>query len=133
MGFKFDSNHYSYLCVNPKRCFLILLLFNSFLACIYYIHEKDFLLISSNITTHTQQIDTNINQNQNRALTFIRNILENEYNQDDLIKFYNIVEEQFSLGLRCTRKTSPLPTIILSNTSNLTSSEETNRSNTTIR
>jgi hypothetical protein len=101
MAFGFDKNP---LCINQKRCFLILLLFNSFVACIYYLSG------SISQTTKTTPIDTNLNQKHNHAIKFIRTILENEYDHEDLITFYNLVEKEFSLGLRCTRKANPPPT-----------------------
>jgi hypothetical protein len=47
------------------------------------------------------------------AIEFIQNTLANEYNQDDLIKFYAHVKQEYSLGLKCTRKS-----MIISNLTN---------------
>jgi len=126
MAFNFDNNHNLYLCFNQKRCFLILLLFNCFLACTYYIHEQRQLKLVQNATAYTKRIYTNLNQKQNlikiiQSMKFIRNILENEYNLDDLLTFYDIAEKEFSFGLRCTRKINqPQMTIAISTNSNLT-------------
>jgi hypothetical protein len=115
MAFTVENNHNSYICVNQKRCFLILLLFNCILACIYYIHEQNQSQIGQTATKYTKPFNINSKQKQNsikfnKAIKFIRNTLENEYNLDDLIKFYNIAEKEFSLGLRCARKKNPSET-----------------------
>jgi hypothetical protein len=128
MAFGFDNNHNLYLYCNQKRCFLILLLFNSLLACIYYFHEQNQFRIPRNITNHPERINTNLPRKQTKALKFIRNILENEYNQNDLGIFYNLVEKEFSLGLRCTRKPTQPPTTTLATNSNLTIDDSRNNS-----
>jgi len=130
MAFDFDNNHTCYLYLHRKRCFVILLLLNSFLACIYYIYEQN--------QSHVKQIPNYFNRTQSlRKLTkpieFLRNTLENEYNRDDLEIFYNMVEEEFSLGLRCTRKVNqPLKTTAITN-SNLTSAKQIDSNITTTR
>jgi hypothetical protein len=125
MAFAFDKN---YLRINQKRYFLILL-FNLFVVCIYYFSGS--ILHSTNRSTIP--IDTYGYQKQNHAIKFIRNILENEYDHQDLMTFYNLLDKEFSLGLRCTREANPSPTIVLSNISNLIANQQTNSSITTIR
>jgi hypothetical protein len=127
MAFAIDK---SYLCINQKRCFLILLLFNLFAACIYYFYES----VSHGTNKPTTPIDTYGYQKPNSAIKFIRNILENEYDHEDLLTFYKLVEKEFALGLRCTRKANPPPTTTtLSTTSNLTFNQQINSNITTIR
>jgi hypothetical protein len=124
MGFAFNK---SYLCINQKRWFLILLLFNLFVTGSYHFYGS--ILHSTDRST----IPIDGYQKQNYAIKFIRNILENEYDHQDLMTFYNLVEKEFSLGLRCTKKANPPLTIVLSNISNLTTNQQTNSSITTIR
>jgi hypothetical protein len=96
---------------NGKRFFVIVLFINTFLGCIYYIHEQKEQVIVRN-PKPTKILNNTFNQEKynqylikpNKAIKFIQNILENEYNQDDLIKFYNHVQKEYSLGLKCTRK-----------------------------
>jgi len=139
MAFGVENNHNSYICVNQKRCFLILLLFNCILACIYYIHEQNQSQIGQNATKYTKSININLLQKSNstklnKAMKFIRNTLENEYNLDDLIKFYNIAEKEFSLGLRCTRKKNPpATTTTISMNFNFTIDQQINNDSTTNR
>jgi hypothetical protein len=112
-----------------KRFFLILLIFNSFLGCIYYFHEKQEQQIIQNVmsTKTSKNIFTQQNYDQypiqtNKALQFIRKTLENEYNQDDLIQFYNLVQTEYSLGLKCTRTQNISPIMVISNCTNQTKS-----------
>ena len=129
MAFGVDNNSHSYVCVNQKRCFLIILLLNSLLACIYYLHGQSLLSKFPNGNSYIQQIDTNLNQKQTKAVHLIRNILENEYDHQDLMRFYQLVENEFTSGLRCTRN-SKQPSSI---PPNLTENPEINNNTITIR
>ncbi len=125
MEFTFNK---SYLCINQKRWFLILLLFNLSFTFIYHFYGS--ILHSTDRST----IPIDGYQKQNYAIKFIRNILENEYDHEDLLTFYKLVEKEFALGLRCTRKANPPPTTTtLSTTSNLTFNQQINSNITTIR
>lgn len=119
----FNSNHsINHLCYFSKKRFLItVLLIHAFLSCIYYIHEQREQPINSNTTlwandtfNHRQQR----NQNLNKPIEFIKNVLENEYNPTDLQKFYDLVKKEYSLGLKCTRKENLSQSIIKSNITN---------------
>ena len=104
-----------------KRFFLTLLIFNSFLGCIYYLHEqKEQEVIQNVISTKilNRQEDNQYSIKTNKALKFIRTTLENEYNQDDLMKFYNLVQEEYSLGLKCKRTQNTSPVMVISNATN---------------
>jgi hypothetical protein len=139
MAFVLDNNQNHYFCLNRKRCFLSLLFFNCCLACIYYIHGQNLSQIERNVTS-TKLVHNNLNRisyaiQLNKPIKFIRNILDSEYDQDDLVAFYNIVDKEFSLGLRCTRKTVQPQTIAktaaISNNSNSTDGNRTNNTPTT--
>jgi hypothetical protein len=119
MAFVFDTNQNRHFCLNRKRCFLSLLFFNCCLACIYYIHGQNLSQIERNVTS-TKLVHNNLNRisyviKLNKACEFIGNTLDNEYNQDDLVVFYNTVDKEFSLGLRCTRNNVQSQTAILNN------------------
>jgi len=102
-----NNNRASYF--NGKRFFIILLFLNTFLGCIYIIHEQKEQEINQH-TIGTSTWNNNFNhQHQyliktNKALEFIQNTLQNEYNYNDLIKFYDFVQKEYSLGLKCTRQ-----------------------------
>jgi hypothetical protein len=139
MAFVFDTNQNRHFCLNRKRCFLSLLFFNCCLACIYYIHGQELSETERNVTS-TKLVHNNLNRisyviKLNKACEFIGNTLDNEYNQDDLVVFYNTVDKEFSLGLRCTRKTVQPQTIAktaaISNNSNSTDGNRTNSTPTT--
>lgn len=102
-------------CSNPRRYFFILLLLNSLLACIYYLHEQTFSTYL--LKQSMKKIFPSI---QNSAIDYLRKTLQDEYNPDDLLRFYQTVEKEFSLGLRCMRES---PSSIISNETN----NETNR------
>jgi uncharacterized protein YpmS len=120
-----NNNHRLNYC-SWKRIFLTLLFLNTFLGCIYFIHEEKEQEINQNIistSTTWKKIFTPQQQNQSfiettNAIKFIQNILEREYNQDDLIKFYNYVQKEYSLGLKCTRKKNILTGMNISNRTN---------------
>jgi len=138
MAFSVENSHNSYIYINRKRCFLLLLLLNCLLACIYYIHVQKQSKTTQHLTTYTKQIPKNLYSKQpiTKAMKFIRKILENEYDLNDLITFYNIVEKEFSLGLRCTRKSKkPTPTTTTTTTTTIltNSSKENSTDITTIR
>lgn len=84
--------------VTRKRLFLTLLFINSFLGCVYYIHEQNLPLSSSQ-----NQENTSTGTQLTAALRSIRSILEHDYNYEDLVKFYRLVHDEFALGLRCAR------------------------------
>ncbi|CAF4018178.1 unnamed protein product, partial [Rotaria magnacalcarata] len=114
MEFDF-ANSNAHICLNRKRCFSILLLLNCTLACLYYTYvqnQPDGTKYNSN---NAKGIHINFNKNQSsikpsKPIEYIRTILENEYNYDDLVKFYNLNEKEFSLGLRCARKSKRIET-----------------------
>lgn len=128
MAIRFDNNQNYHFYLNRKRCFLILLLLNSCLAGIYYVYEQNQLKLTQHVKTYTQHISPRIN----KAIEFIKNTLDNEYNQEDLVTFYELVEKEFTLGLRCMRKTIQSPTITITNVNN-TVDKQINSSKTTIR
>ena len=129
MAFGLNNDSHSYLCANHKRCFLILLFLNSLLGCIYYLHGQNLLLKLPNGNSYAKQTDTNLYQKQTNAVHLIRNILENEYDHQDLMTFYQLVENEFASGLRCTRN-SKQPSSI---PSNLTGNPKINNNTITIR
>ena len=121
MAINSNTNYNSYFPLNRKRCFLTLLLCNATAAFVYYVHIQTELPIKETFLvkergnfnkTSKQLVDTSI------AIVFIKRTLENEYDYDDLIKFYNITATEFSLGLRCTRNSQQpqATTTISSNT-----------------
>ncbi|CAF2669811.1 unnamed protein product [Rotaria sp. Silwood2] len=115
MAFDINKNHNHHFCLSRKRCFLILLLCNSIIAYIYYIHGQNQSKKTENNAINPQNMHVNVKQKQypieaNQAINFIRSTLENEYDHDDLISFYNFVQQEFSLGLRCARKTKKIET-----------------------
>jgi hypothetical protein len=97
------NNRVSYR--NGKRFLFTLLILNSFLGCIYLIHEQKVKQLDATQSNDIyKQQDTNEDSiRPNKAIKYLRNVLENEYNQDDLIRFYNHVQNEYSLGLKCTR------------------------------
>jgi hypothetical protein len=124
MASVFDKN---YLCSNQKRCFLILLLFNLFVVCLYYSYGS----ISQNAIRFTTPIDTYAYHKHVSPIKYIQSVLNNEYDHDDLVTFYNLAKKEFSLGLRCTRKASPTTTVPI--TSNITTDQQTNSNISTNR
>jgi hypothetical protein len=81
----------------------------------------------------SSQIDTYRYEESHHATQSIRNILENEYDHQDLTKFYNTVEKEFSLGLRCARRFRTFPIKKPSNVSKSIADRQTNSVVTTIR
>jgi regulatory protein YycI of two-component signal transduction system YycFG len=88
-----NTNRINYC--NGKHIFITFVFLNIFLGCIYYINKQE---IISN-----KRLSRSSNETYN-AIEFIQNTLANEYNQDDLIQFYAHVKNEYSLGLKCTRK-----------------------------
>jgi hypothetical protein len=100
-----------------RRCFttrsrllLTLLFFNSFLGCIYYIREQAVPITMPSNTTNSawnQLYDSHLSElygsKATKALRSIRDILANEYNQADLIGFYQLVQREYYMGLKCQR------------------------------
>ncbi|CAF1272113.1 unnamed protein product [Rotaria sordida] len=108
-----------------KHFLLILLCFNVFFGCIYFIHERKEEEIIPILSATNTKISNIIFQRQqynqyviktNKAIEFIKNTLENEYNQNDLMNFYNHVQKEYSLGLRCTRIQNISKTMAITNT-----------------
>lgn len=98
-----NNNHHLKRTCSWKHIFLTLIFFNTFLGCIYYFNEHNNPeRISS--STWKSVIYHEESQEKVNALQFIKNILANEYNQDDLHRFYTHVKHQYSLGLKCTRQ-----------------------------
>ena len=120
MAIDSNTNYKHHFCLSRKRCFLILLLFNFIIVLIYYIHEqnqsqaRDKLSISEKV--NSSKIKHSIETS--KATLFIKTVLENDYNHDDLAIFYNNTEKEFSLGLRCTRKNPQPQVTITPNTTN---------------
>lgn len=132
MAVAVENNYNSYICINRKRCFLLLLLLNCLLAGIYYIHEQNQPKNIRGLTTYTKQVPNKSptsKQTISKAMKFIRKTLENEYNHDDIMTFYNITEREFSLGLRCSRKSKPQPVTTITTIVN----NENNSNMTTVR
>ena len=109
---------------NQKRCFLLLLICNSLVACIYYLHQQT---LSTRSTL--PPIDDNFHSIDNLAVRLLRQILQREYDNADLSIFYRTTEKEFSLGLRCTRKPTPplLSSSIIANETNNQSDSTTVR------
>ncbi|CAF3948866.1 unnamed protein product [Rotaria sp. Silwood2] len=124
-----SSNH-SNNCVSyiiRKHFLLILLCLNAFLGCMYYIrgrNEEKLNPIPSTTNTRVSNVILNRQQHNqyviktNKAIVFIKNTLENEYNQNDLMSFYNHVQKEYSLGLKCTRIQNISKTMAISNNTN---------------
>jgi hypothetical protein len=129
MAFGFDSTQSCYLCSNRKRCFLTLLFINSFVACIYYIHEQNQPKVTPYVKAYTNRFPPRIN----KAVEFIRNTLDNEYNQEDLVTFYDLVDKEFTLGLRCMRNKKQPQTITTTSYLNYTVNKQIDNTTTTIR
>ncbi|CAF0932941.1 unnamed protein product [Rotaria sordida] len=135
MAFNLNTSYNYSFCLSRKRCFLMLLLFNSTIAYIYYIYDHNQSQQIENIPINSQHVHINIKQKQypiktTKAIDFIRNVLKNEYDHDDLKIFYNFVQKEFSLGLRCTRKIDQPETAIKYN---YTIDKQINDNITTIR
>ncbi|CAF3026608.1 unnamed protein product [Rotaria socialis] len=108
-------NSKSHICLNRKRCFSILLLVNCILAFLYYTYVQNQSEGTKGNSNSAKGIRINFNPDRNstkpsKPIEYIRTILENEYNYDDLVKFYSLNEKEFSLGLRCTRKPKRIET-----------------------
>jgi regulatory protein YycI of two-component signal transduction system YycFG len=132
-----NNNRASY--VSRKRFFVTLLFLNTFLGCIYFIHEqKDHTIIQNAISTTVWNNSFNREQHNqyliktNQAIQFIQNTLENEYNREDLIKFYYHVQNEYSLGLKCTRKQNISQAMNISNVKNPIQ-RNNRRTSTTVR
>ncbi|CAF1219046.1 unnamed protein product [Adineta steineri] len=125
MAFDCDNNYN--VCSNNKRCFLTLVLFNFFLACTYYFYEHNQSDVRQNAVKHFPNIfyQHELSRKTDNSIEIIRNILENEYNRSDLQIFYDLVEKEFALGLRCTRNQNKKSNVDLT-------ISETNNTNITI-
>ncbi|CAF4640272.1 unnamed protein product [Rotaria sp. Silwood1] len=122
---KHSNNRVNYFI--KKHFFLLFLCLNAFFGGIYYIRgrtEEEINLVSS--TTNTRISNTILSQQQhnqsviktNKAIDFIKNTLKDEYNQDDLMKFYNHVQREYSLGLKCARMQNISKTMAIYNSTN---------------
>ncbi|UJR09905.1 hypothetical protein I4U23_014127 [Adineta vaga] len=109
MALEIDTNQIYHLFCKNKRCFLILLLSNSLLAYSYYIYMQNQSSTKENVKTYSKQFDKNFNSSN--SIDTIRNILKQEYDRNDLEVFYNVVNTQFALGLRCMRKANQPQTL----------------------
>lgn len=80
-----------------RQCHVLFFVFLTILlGCLYYSDEhKPIPYTISNIDEYSIRT--------NEATKFIQNTLENEYNHEDLTKFYRLVQKEISLGLHCTR------------------------------
>ncbi|CAF4084730.1 unnamed protein product, partial [Adineta steineri] len=125
MAFDCDNNYN--VCSNNKRCFLTLVLFNFFLACTYYFYEHNQFDVRQNAVKHFPNIfyQHELSRKTDNSIEIIRNILENEYNRSDLQIFYDLVDKEFALGLRCTRNQNKKSNVDLT-------ISETNNTNITI-
>ena len=120
MAFHFNKNRNHHLSFSKKRLFVILLLLNSLVTCGYYAHCHKRFQSKRNLATYTRQVYVNLTLEKQSIRTreefeFIKTTLEKEYFRDDLLTFYKVVEEEFSLGLRCMRKPVQSQAIINSN------------------
>ena len=107
-----NGNHYGNrrYSITRSRFLITLLFFNSFLGCIYYIHEQTAPIIMLTNTTNSlsnQLYDSHLSElygsKETKALRFIRETLGNEYDQADLLGFYQLVQREYYMGLKCTR------------------------------
>lgn len=106
MAFDFTSSN-SFTCLNRKRCFTILLLVNCFLGFLYYQYGKIREDVDDKIKA-SRELYVHVNAKQSLAdiqkpINYIQSVLEDEYDYNDLVNFYQLADRQFSLGLRCTR------------------------------
>ena len=102
-----DAHCNRYLCVNRKRCFLALVIVNFLLAGVYYLHEPTEKTGSpANVAHRHADRDWSLDEST-KITTLLKAILETDYNQEDLTAFYELVQREFSLGLRCTRAAAP--------------------------
>jgi hypothetical protein len=132
--FCFSNKLNRQLYLKRKRCFLTFLLLISSLPGIYYIYGQHKSQTTRNLTKYLNRPSLNFNERKytteiNKAIEFITKTLENEYNRNDLISFYQVVEKEFRLGLRCMRKTIQPETTI---DPNFSTDNQTHRSITTI-
>ena len=100
----FPSNHnnnHRFKSGHCKRIFLTLIFFNTLLGCIYYLNEQN---NQERIPASTWKGVTHHQERVSNAIQFIENILAREYNLDDLNQFYNHVQNEYSLGLKCARQ-----------------------------
>lgn len=100
----FSSNHnnnHRFKSGHCKRIFLTLIFFNTLLGCIYYLNEQN---NQERITASTWKGVTHYQERVSSAIQSIQNILAREYNPDDLNQFYNHVQNEYSLGLKCARQ-----------------------------
>lgn len=125
MAFDSDSSLISNLFRRNKRCFLILLLFNVLLACMYYLYAQNQSSIKENVRIYFKRFEKKMN-----GTDPIRTVLESEYDHNDLEVFYNLVHKEFALGLRCMRKADQSVTI---SNSNINDTDQTNSNRTQSR
>ena len=105
------NNHGNRRCFAARSRLLLTLLFiNSFLGCIYYIHEQTEPIVMHSNTTNSawnQLYDSHLSElygsKATKALRSIRETLSNEYNQADLVGFYQLVQREYYMGLKCQR------------------------------
>ena len=91
-----------------KYIFITLLIFNTLLGCVYYINEQK----NQEILQNTSAWHSKLHQQPLNAIQFIQNTLSKEYNHDHLNQFYHHVEKEYSLGLKCTRKSNATKSIL---------------------
>ncbi|CAF3066613.1 unnamed protein product [Rotaria socialis] len=114
----YNSNHNNNCVSNCSRKYIliILLLLNALIGVIYYIHGQkeddiDANVIATNTLLHRRQ-HSPYGIKTIKPIESIKKILEKEYNRDDLMNFYNHVQKEYSLGLKCTRIKSTPATLI---------------------
>ena len=110
--------------VTRKRFFLTLLFLNSFLGCVYYVHEQN-----SSLSANQIQSNGLMEIKLTNALRAIRSTLENEYNYEDVVRFYQLVHDEYALGMRCARPNVTEQTAAVRNVSLVRKSSRSLREN----
>ena len=81
-------------CCTRKSFFVTLLFLNSFIGCVYYIHEQNEQAAMQNTTSSNFRKHIFHASRPTKAMDFIRRTLENEYDRDDLTEFYDLVQHE---------------------------------------
>lgn len=93
---------------NCKLVFLTLLIVNSLIGSLFWIHEgnrpnKDEKILTNMTREQITLLERQLTNSTSDTIRSIRQILESEYNHQDLIRFYYLVQLEYSLGLKCLR------------------------------
>jgi hypothetical protein len=93
-----------------KYIILIVLVVSILLTWVVYVRYSQepynrLSMIMSRIQLNTKQSSTLMKSHSKfpNSINTIRNLLEAEYDHEDLLNFYSLVERELNLGLRCLR------------------------------